>query len=800
MTSSFARVAVALAALALAGPAAADGTVTTVAGGGDYGDGGPIAQASIAQPNDLAFDAEGNLYFTDTAYSVIRRVDARTGVVTRVVGTGIRGFAGDGGPAESAEAWSPFGLALDADGNIYFCDFENFRVRFVNRQDHAVSACGVTAAPGAIVTIAGTGENGTADAFDTPTGFCVDVVHLGDGGPATESTLAYPRGIALRARTDGGPPDAYFDDIDNQRVRRIDGVTGIITTVAGMGCADFMTVGAGDGGPATAAPIFAPTSVAFDGAGNLFFGEGHGRIRRVDATTGAITTIAGASSGPNGGYGGDGGPAAAAFLVGPNNLTFDAAGNLFFADQANNRIRRIAARADGTVGPDSIITTVAGSGFADLFGQGRYSAAQSGGPPQGVDLFGPSGLAFLGAKLFLGEDGDGMLRVLDPGSCGVVDGGADETLTDLAGTAGVKNPTSVAGDRAGSVYFSQNFDSWIRRASPGGAIEDLVGTGVPAFSLDGVHPDPGDGGLVSAATVGEVGDVRFDDAGDLYFVDFYVDLGTSRLRRIDSGSAASIGPASRIETVANVDFPTLALALGATYAYLGDPLGNRVWRVRLRDGALEPFVGTGVPTPGLDPNNPCVTGTRSARGDGGAALDATLAFPLGIGLDASERHLYICDAGNRSVRVVDLQHGTIDTLFEFTSDACEIAGALVAIGDDAVFVIEQDGSGDSGFLVGEIDVRADAPQATTVAGDGFTFFAGFTGDGPALAAELDGTSGIGVDSERRVLIPEWIGQRVRRLDQGLPPGLGAASRAAAARPAWPHAGALRRGGGRRFGR
>jgi hypothetical protein len=100
----------------------------------------------------------------------------------------------------------------------------------------------------------------------------------------------------------------------------------------------------------------------------------------------------------------------------------------------------------------------------------------------------------------------------------------------------------------------------------------------------------------------------------------------------------------------------------------------------------------------------------------------------------------------------------------------------------------------------EIDLRAAAPQATIVAGDGFTFFAGFTGDGPALAAELNAPSGIGVDFEGRVLIPEWHGQRVRRLDQGLPPDLGAADRAAAARSAWPHAAALPRGSGRRFGR
>ena len=294
------------------------GVISTIAGGGtgDLGDGGPATDATFSShPMRVTSDRAGNLYVTDAHHARVRRIDAATGTITTVGGCGAEGYSGDGGPALHAQLASPHGSALDRHGNLYIADLKNDRIRRVD------------VVTGIITTVAGTGEHG----------------YSGDGGPATEAMLASP--IAVFATADG---DLYIADHRNSRIRKVDSVTGTITTVAGTGDQDF----SGDGGPANRAAIALPRDVALDTNGSLYIADGaNNRIRKVNPD-GTITTVAGTGRAE---FSGDGGHAHQANLSMPYSIALDRDGNLYVVDTGNYRVRKI----DATTG---IITTVTGNG------------------------------------------------------------------------------------------------------------------------------------------------------------------------------------------------------------------------------------------------------------------------------------------------------------------------------------------------------------------------------------------------------------------------------------------------------
>ena len=278
------------------------GIITTVVGNGIagyIGDGGPATDAEINSPNDIAFDEVGNLYIADWVNEVIRKVDIY-GVITTFAGTGIYGYNGDGIPATSAQINEPLGLAFDTAGTLYFSDNINHRVRKINTA-------------GLIYTVAG---NGTA-------GF------NGDGGAADSAEIRLPAFIAI-----GGPTKGlYITDYLNHRIREVN-TSGIINTVAGNGVTEYT-----DGGLADTSSLEFPWCIVFDNTGNYYITDiANGTIHKVD-TTGIINTIAGNGTA---GYSGDGGTARDAEFGSRAACTaVDALGNLYIADYSNNRIRRI---------------------------------------------------------------------------------------------------------------------------------------------------------------------------------------------------------------------------------------------------------------------------------------------------------------------------------------------------------------------------------------------------------------------------------------------------------------------------
>ncbi len=323
------------------------GIINTVAGDASWvfaGDGNPAISSPIFLPFGIAVDAKGNLFIADSSNNRIRRVDAVSGIMTTVAGNGIVGSTGDGGPATSASLNTPTSVALDPAGNIFIADSGNQVIRRVD------------AFTGNISTFAGTlTQHG----------------YTGDGAAATSAKLKTPNGISFDING-----NLYIADTGNHAIRFVNAANGIITTIAGTGTAGF----SGDGGTATSAQLNAPWSAtpipsAIGGGVSGFYiaDQNNNRIRKVDSS-GNISTFAGSSAG----YTGDAGPASQAELYEPASVLIDVAGDLYIADSGNNVVRRVSA----TTG---IITTYAGNGTESFSGDA--------GPADKAGLYGPYAFA-----------------------------------------------------------------------------------------------------------------------------------------------------------------------------------------------------------------------------------------------------------------------------------------------------------------------------------------------------------------------------------------------------------------------
>jgi len=300
------------------------------------GDGGPAAQAGIYSPQKMTMDNQGNFYFSDDTHHRIRKVNPN-GIISTIAGNGTQGFSGDGGPAIQAMINQPSGIAADANGNVYFSDTGNIRVRKI-------------APNGIITTIAGNGNNSS----------------LGDGGPATAATLEGAYGLAMHA--DG----RLF--IGEQNKVRVIGTDGVISRYAGnySGTACFGALG--DGGSALNASVCQIVDLAFDKSGNLFISDyGHIRVRKI-TPEGTISTVAGNGSTLSAG---DGVPATSTGLSYASGVALDDAGNLYISESQNYRVRKVS--------PDGIISTIAGDGSPNYNGDGMDARLAGFASPSDVE-------------------------------------------------------------------------------------------------------------------------------------------------------------------------------------------------------------------------------------------------------------------------------------------------------------------------------------------------------------------------------------------------------------------------------
>jgi trimeric autotransporter adhesin len=305
---------------------------------GNSGDGGLATSAEFYYTRGVAVDASGNIYVVDSWNHRIRMVTKSTGIVNTVAGTGSGGYSGDGGLATSLKLYFPTGVAVDASGNIYIADNNNNRIRMV------------TKSTGIMSTVAGIGSIG----------------YSGDGGPATSAALTFPSGVALD--TSG---NIYIADNNNNCIRMVTVSTGNISTVAGTGSEGY----SGDGGLATSAMFNYPYGVAVDASGNIYISDTRNhRVRMVTKSTGIVTTLAGTGSGS---YSGDGGVATSVKLYLPSGVAIDASGNIYIADNSNNRVRLLTMST-------GIISTVAGSGLDGYRGDGGPATSAAMNHPYGV--------------------------------------------------------------------------------------------------------------------------------------------------------------------------------------------------------------------------------------------------------------------------------------------------------------------------------------------------------------------------------------------------------------------------------
>lgn len=635
------------------GSSAAVGSIVTIAGSSvcaqsiaACGDGGPATQAMLDGPQGMVVDKAGNLYIADTGDQRVRCVLAVTGgclgqpasvavgTIVTVAGTGRTcnsptNPCGDKGAPLSANLNVPTDVLLDSSGDLYISDTRDQRVRCIIA---VTGGCaGSTSAVGDIVTVVGSGQ------------FCTSPsLPCGDGGKAATAHLHNPSGLSFDSLG-----NLYIADQLDYRIREVTASNHQISTIAGSGNAGF----SGDGSSATLANLNLPYSVLVDSGGNLWITDtGNQRIREVSG--GNINTFAG------GGLGDGVGPMQAS-LANPTAVTWDAFGNFYIADTANNRIRKVSAGADST------ITTVAGNGNAGYTGDGGLATSATLNAPNGVALD-------ASGNIYIADSNNYVVRALNtqatavtifgvtiqPGNIATVVGNGAECLPNtapcgdggLATSAQLTFPSSITFDGNGNLYIADYYGNRVRVVNPtSGNINTEAGTGAPGYA--------GDGGPATSAKLDRPFGVAVDPSGNVYISDSK----NNRVRCVITVSGGCGGSADAVGSIVTYAFNGKAGFAGngrlAVNAEMTDMLGAAT------DPAGNLFVGGGadsvvqridaatltVDTVAGTPSDP---GQIGFAGDGGPATSATL-NNIGLSVNGAES-LLIADTGNNRIRQVSL--------------------------------------------------------------------------------------------------------------------------------------------------
>ena len=618
--------------------AAAQYTVSTIAGGG-FPNNAPALSVSFT-PRSVVEGPGGILYIADQ--------------------TTVYKLTAAGNISVYSSPFSGIGaMAVDAAGNVYVLETNNNRIQEI------------VAGVGTVRTFAGGGSS------------------TQDGALATQTQIQGAAGIAV---DDAG--NIFISESWGERVRRVDAAKGTIKTIAGTGTAGY----SGDGGPALQAQFNGPAALAADAAGNLYVFEAFGyRIRRIDAASLQITTVAGNGS-P--GFSGDGAaPTAASVSSAVTAMIVDASGNLFLADTGNNVIRKVAADM-------STIATIAGTAIGGYAGDS--------GAATDAELNSPAGLAMDSAgNLNIADSANGRIRQVSSSTqvISTIAGGGASGDGGPAVAAQLNSPAGLAVDGNGNLYVNDCGEERIRRVSlMTGTISTFAGVGYPGFS--------GDSGLATQAALQGCGGIAA--AGTSLYI---ADTQNYRVREVSPGGAidtiAGDGQPGSLSSTVAADaaqfHPTSVASDASGNVYIADSISNRVLIYSNATGMVSLVAGNG---------------SFDYGGDGGPAIAASLASPASVAVDVAG-NVYIADTTNHRIRCVNAISHIIGTIagtgnYAHSGDGNQAVTADIAFPTNLTF----DDSGNLYFLEGTLGNvrRISASGVITTVASGLALPGGLAAD------------------------------------------------------------------------